>query len=128
MSNERLSKFLSRHNIQILDTNKQWYRKDALGSFFCHPDSYDIVTTSINTAEPLYTVTIPEGDLQKLQQLEDYVHDNQANSTTIRLFDTLVAQKNEEYRLRKKYPAVQKAYEKYSLMLNLCVNNNKGEN
>lgn len=127
MSESVLSKFLTRHNIQVLNTNKQWYRKDTPDTFFCHPCDYNIVT-EVSTVEPLYTITIPESDLKKLQKLEDYVHNNQANSKTIRIFDTLIEQKEEEYRLRKQYPAVQKAYENYSLMLNLCVNNNKGEN
>jgi hypothetical protein len=39
------------------------------------------------------------------------------------LFEVLMQQKEEEQYLRKKYPAVQKAYEQYSMLLKMAEGN-----
>jgi hypothetical protein len=71
--------------------------------------------------EKVYTVEIPEGRLRTLVEMErkffNYVahHDK-----PIDMFQTLMDKEREEAHYRQTNKAVQKAYEQYSIMLNLA--------
>ena len=117
----KLNEFLRRHDVRILDTNKRFARYRPLYSYFSDQASMDLIRSeSIKETEPLYTVEIPESELVRMQEFEDQVFGNLKQSGHYNLFQNLIEMKEEEAQLRRDFPAVQKAYENYSLMLNLC--------
>lgn len=117
----KLNDFLRRHNVRVLDTNKRFARYKPLYDYFTDRNTMDLIRSeTIHETEPLYTVEIPESDLVKMQEFEDQVFGNMKQSGHYNLFQNLMEMKEEEAELRRMYPAVQKAYENYSLMLNLC--------
>ena len=113
--------FLHRHNIKVLDTNKRFARYSPTYSYFTDSDMMDLITSKVAyETEPLYTLEIPESEIRRIQEFEDQVFGNMKQQGHYNLFQNLMEMKEEEAALRRQYPAVQKAYEKYSLMLNLC--------
>jgi hypothetical protein len=118
--------WLQSNNISILDTNKRFvrYTQPRFTNFFLNPDDYNEINITKMTAgsEPLYTITIPESNLEKLESFEKQVFNNMKERGHYNLFEYLMQQKEEEKQLREENPAVQKAYEQYSLMLNLAKN------
>jgi hypothetical protein len=71
--------------------------------------------------EKVYTVEIPEGRLRTLVEMErkffNYV---EHRGKPIDMFQTLMDKEREESYHRQTNQAVQKAYEQYSIMLNLA--------
>jgi hypothetical protein len=124
MSNETIKQFCQEHRINILDTNKRAYKHTRMNTrFFQIPEDYNIMTaTQVMQHEtvPLYTVEITESELERIADFESQVFNNAKKTGHYRMFETLMEQKEEERYLRDKYPAVQKAYEHYSLMLKIA--------
>lgn len=117
----KLHEFLRRHDIRVLDTNKRFARYRPVYDYFTNKDTMDLITSQLaHETEPLYTVEIPLSELAKIQEFEDQVFGNMKQSGHYNLFQNLMEMKEEEAELRRRFPAVQKAYENYSLMLNLC--------
>lgn len=113
--------FLHRHHIRVLDTNKRFARYKPLYDYFTDKSTMDLINHQVmHETEPLYTVEIPQSEIERIQQFEDQVFGNMKENGHYGLFQNLMDMKEEEARLRREFPAVQKAYEKYSLMLNLC--------
>jgi uncharacterized protein YktA (UPF0223 family) len=71
-------------------------------------------------SEPLYTVEIAESELERIANFESEVFNNMKKQGHYQMFEMLMEQKQEEKRLRDKYPSVKKAYEHYSLILKLA--------
>ena len=111
------------HQIRVVDTNKRAHRYHKIDvRYFNDSNDYnriyeDVVRTE---TEPLYTVEIAESELEKVAEFEQQVFNNMKQTGHYRMFEILMEQKEEEQRLRNKYPAVKKAYEHYSLMLKLA--------
>lgn len=123
MAKTSKDKFLERHAIRVLDTNKRAAKATRTNiDCFSFKEDYNMFKRDRFTyeVEPLYTVEISESELESLAQFEDRVFNNMAEKGHYNLFETLMEQKEQEQRLRKAFPAVQKAYEQYSLMLNLA--------
>lgn len=113
--------FLHRHHMQVIDTNKRFARYKPSYTYFADSSSMDTIQHSIiYDTEPLYTVEIPESEIRRIQEFEDQVFGNLKQTGHYGLFQNLMEMKEEEAQLRREYPAVQKAYESYSLLLNLC--------
>jgi hypothetical protein len=74
----------------------------------------------VHDTEPLYTIEIAESELERIADFEQQVFNNAKKTGHYNLFEALMGQKEEEQKLRNKYPAVRKAYEHYSLMLKLA--------
>ncbi len=129
MKNQKteVNKFLEYHSIRVLDTHKRACRKNRLNyDLFQHPDNFNVVDT-INPSvrfetEPLYTVEISESELERIARFEQTVFNNLEENGHYNLFELLMQQKEEERNLINSFPAVKKAYEHYSLMLNLAKN------
>ena len=123
MSKDTLRKFCEMHRIRVVDTNKRAHRYHKINvRYFNDSNDYnriyeDVVRTE---TEPLYTVEIAESELEKVAEFEQQVFNNMKQTGHYRMFEILMEQKEEEQRLRDKYPAVKKAYEHYSLMLKLA--------
>lgn len=118
-----MNEFCQRHKINVVDTNKRYATYTALRpQYFNNPDDYNSVSTEIiHSSEPLYTVTIPLSELERIKEFEEQVFNNmkQYGAHHYQMFEVMMEQKHKEKRLRDKYPAVKKAYEQYSLILKM---------
>jgi hypothetical protein len=73
-----------------------------------------------HNTERLYTIEIPESRLETLVEMEDsFFNPSQVYKYGKDLFDALLEKEREELTIRKRNPAVQKAYEQYRIMLGL---------
>ena len=119
-----MNEFCQRHKINIVDTNKRYATYTSLRpQYFNNPDDYNSINTEIvNSFEPLYTITIPFSELERIKEFEEQVFNNmkQYGAHHYQMFEVMMEQKHQEKRLRDKYTAVKKAYEHYSLMLKLA--------
>ena len=121
MSKE-LNKFCENYEVRVLNDSKRRARYHP-ARFFTDPYRADIIQKDTVTyeTEKVYTVEIPEGRLRTLVEMErkffNYVahHDK-----PIDMFQTLMDKEREEAHFRHTNAAVQKAYEQYSIMLNLA--------
>jgi hypothetical protein len=118
-----MKEFCQRHHINVVDTNKRYATYTALRpQYFNDSADYNSINTEIvNSFEPLYTITIPLSELERIKEFEEQVFNNmkQYGSHHYQMFEVMMEQKHKEKRLRDKYPAVKKAYEQYSLMLKM---------
>ncbi len=120
--NDDLEKFCKNYEICILGDQKV-RAKYRPPHFFTDPSCANVVRNDIVNYEQerVYTVEIPEGRLQALVELEQRFFKWQRHSDReVDLFETLIKKEREESYLRQTNPAVQKAYEQYSLLLNLA--------
>lgn len=118
-----IEKFLKRHDVKVLDTNKRAARYQHTSyDFFKYEKDYNLIDSKSHSfqTEPLYTVEIPESELDRIANFEDQVFNNLAERGHFNMFETLMEQKAEEQYLRETYPAVRKAYEHYSLLLKMA--------
>ena len=90
--------------------------------FFTDPERADIITRNMTyETECVYTVEIPEGRFRALVELEQRFFKWQHHSRgEVDMFQTLIDKEREEAHYRHTSPAVKKAYEQYSIMLNLA--------
>ena len=120
---KNLRDFCSRHAIKVIDENKRAHKYTKLNTkFFNYSHDYnmaDLVPMHLET-EKLYTVEISESEFERIADFEAEVFNHMGQKGHYNMFETLMEQKNQETYLRKKYPAVQKAFEQYSLMLKLA--------
>ena len=117
-----LDKFCENYEVRVLNDSKRRARYHP-PKFFTDPSRADLIRNDIieYETEKVYTVEIPEGRLRTLVEMErrffNYVahHDK-----PIDMFQTLMDKEREEAHYRNTNQAVQKAYEQYSIMLNLA--------
>jgi hypothetical protein len=124
MTTNVIKEFCQAHRINLLNTNKRAHRYHKVNlNYFRDPGNFDMIQSHIdivNDTEPLYTVEIAESELERIAEFEQQVFNNAKKTGHYNLFEALMGQKEEEQRLRNKYPAVKKAYEHYSLILKLA--------
>ncbi len=114
--------FSKNYEVRILNDQKRRARYHP-PKFFTDPKHADVIrhdTVEYET-EKVYTLEIPEGRLKALVELEQrffkWQHHGQRE---IDMFQTLMEKEREESYYRNSNEAVRKAYEHYSLMLNLA--------
>jgi hemerythrin-like domain-containing protein len=120
---DTLKKFAAEHNLRVIDSNKRAYKHTRANvQLFHFADDYNKFLSDHITyeTETLYTVEIAESELERIAEFESQVFNNLKQTGHYRLFETLMEQKEQEVYLRDKYPAVNKAYQQYSLMLKLA--------
>jgi uncharacterized protein YktA (UPF0223 family) len=122
MNSETVKEFCNHHSIRVLDTNKRAskYHKLNINCFKDPMDFNRVYEHVVIDSEPLYTVEIAESELARIADFKTKVFNNMKEHGHYRIFEIMMEQKEEEKRLRNKYPAVQKAYEHYSLMLKIA--------
>lgn len=122
IATESLKDFLKRHNINILDAGKRTRKTTRTSNdYFTDPTNYNfVVTAEVSETEPLYTIEISESELKRIADFESQVFNNLAKEDHYNLFEVILGQKDEEFRLRRQYSAVQKAFEQYSLILKMA--------
>jgi hypothetical protein len=121
MSKE-LNQFCENYEVRVLNDSKRRARYHP-ARFFTDPMRADIIQKDTVTyeTEKVYTVEIPEGRFQTLVELEQRFFKWQAhNKGEVDMFEMLMDKEREEAHYRHTNAAVQKAYEQYSLMLNLA--------
>jgi hypothetical protein len=119
---DELNKFCENYEVRVLNDSKRRARYHP-AKFFTDPCRADIIRHDVveYETEQVFTVEIPEGRLRTLVEMErrffNYVahHDK-----PIDMFQTLMDKEREEAHFRHTNAAVQKAYEQYSIMLNLA--------
>lgn len=119
---DKVKKFCKNYEVSILNDQKRRARYYP-PKFFSDPERADIIRKDLVEweTEKVLTVEIPEGRFSALVEMEDrfFAH-HQHNYGPIDFFQTLMDKEREEAYLRETNPAVKKAYEQYSLMLNLA--------
>ena len=119
---DELNKFCENYEVRVLNDSKRRARYHP-AKFFTDPSRADLIRNDIieYETEKVYTVEIPEGRLRTLVEMErrffNYV---EHHNKPIDLFQTLMDKEREEGHYRNTNQAVQKAYEQYSIMLNLA--------
>ena len=121
MSKE-LNQFCENYEVRVLNDSKRRARYHP-PKFFTDPSRADLIRNDIieYETEKVYTVEIPEGRLRTLVEMErrffNYV---EHHDKPIDMFQTLMDKEREEAHFRHTNQAVQKAYEQYSILLNLA--------
>lgn len=121
MSKE-LNQFCENYEVRVLNDSKRRARYHP-PKFFTDPYRADIIQkdTVAYETEKVYTVEIPEGRLRALVEMEQRFFKWQRHSKgEVDMFETLMDKEREEAHHRHTNSAVQKAYEQYSIMLNLA--------
>ena len=121
MSKE-LDQFCENYEVRVLNDSKRRARYHP-PKFFTDPSRADLIRNDIveYETEKVYTVEIPEGRFRTLVELEKRFFKWQAHSKgEVDMFEILMDKEREEAHYRHTNAAVQKAYEQYSIMLNLA--------
>ena len=119
---DELNKFCENYEVRVLNDSKRRARYHP-PRFFTDPSRADLIRNDIveYETEQVYTVEIPEGRLRTLVEMErkffNYINHR---DKPIDMFQTLMDKEREEAHYRHTNQAVQKAYEQYSIMLNLA--------
>ena len=119
---EELDKFCKNYEVRVLNDQKR-RAKYHPPKFFTDPERADIIRNDViqYETERVFTVEIPEGRLKALVEMEQrffkWHHHTQGE---VDMFQMLMEKEREESFMRQTNPAVQKAYEQYSIMLNLA--------
>jgi hypothetical protein len=119
---EEQKQFCENYEVCVLNDQKRRARYHP-PTFFTDPERADIIRNDIvqYETEKVITMEIPEGRFRTLIELERRFFKWQRHSAgEIDMFQTLMDKEREEAHYRHTNPAVQKAYEQYSMMLNLA--------
>jgi hypothetical protein len=120
--NDELKDFCRNYEVNVLNDQKRRARYHP-AKFFTDPCRADIIRHDVveYETEQVYTVEIPEGRLRALVEMEQRFFKWQRHSKgEVDMFETLMNKEREEAHYRHTNSAVQKAYEQYSIMLNLA--------
>jgi len=129
----RVEKMLRFYNAEIVNDSKRCARyKEYV--FFSDPANANVVRDVRDFYYRNYqdyvspefdrvcVVEIPERDLKYMAKIHERAMGHEANNNDASYARTLILKEWAEHDLRAKYPAVQAAWEQYSLMLHLSSN------
>jgi hypothetical protein len=119
---EELDQFCQNYEVRVLNDSKRRARYHP-PRFFTHPMRADIIEkdTVMYETEKVFTMEIPEGRLRSLVEMEQRFFKWQRHSKgEVDMFQTLMDKEREEAHYRFTNEAVKKAYEQYSIVLNLA--------
>ena len=119
---EELKDFCRNYEVNVLNDQKRRARYHP-PRFFTEPSRADVIRNDIVEfeTEQVITLEIPEGRLRTLIEMERRFFKLQRHSQgEIDMFQILMDKEREEAHYRHTNAAVQKAYEQYSIMLNLA--------
>lgn len=120
--NDEFNDFCRNYEVRVLNDQKRRARYHP-PRFFTDPERADIIRNDIVEFENerVYTLEIPEGRLRALIEMEKRFYKWQKHTKSeVDMFETLMNKEREEAYYRNTNPAVQKAFEQYSIMLNLA--------
>jgi hypothetical protein len=121
MSKE-LDQFCNNYEVRVLNDQKRRARYHP-PKFFLDPTRADIIHNDVveYETERVFTVEIPEGRFRSLIEMEQRFFKWQRHSQgEVDMFQILMDKEREEAHYRHTNQAVQKAYEQYSMLLNLA--------
>jgi len=119
---EKIDQFCKNYEIQIVDDQKRRARYHP-PRYFTDPLRADIVSKDFveYETEKVFTVQIPESRFRALIEMEQRFFGNHNHGySDADMFAMLMEKEREESWHRQSSAAVQKAYEQYSIMLNLA--------
>jgi hypothetical protein len=119
---DELKDFCRNYEVNVLNDQKRRARYHP-PQFFTDPNRADLIRNDIvkYETEQVYTVEIPEGRLRALVEMEQRFFKWQRHSKgEVDMFETLMDKEREEAHYRNTNQAVKKAYEQYSMLLNLA--------
>ena len=119
---DELKDFCRNYEVNVPNDQKRRARYHP-PRFFTEPSRADIIRNDIVEfeTEQVITLEIPEGRLRALVEMEQRFFKWQRHSQgEIDMFQILMDKEREEANIRHTNTAVQKAYEQYSIMLNLA--------
>jgi len=119
---QALKKFCENYDVRIVDDQKRYQRYHP-PMYFTDPTRADLIRNDIVEfkTEKLYTLQIPESRLQSLVEMEKrFFNHHRHDRGSVDMFEMLMDKEREESWYRNSNEAVKKAYEQYSLMLNLA--------
>jgi hypothetical protein len=117
-----LDQFCNNYEVRILNDQKRRARYHP-PKFFTDPERADIIRNDFveYETERVFTVEVPEGRFRSLVEMESKFFKWQQHSRgEVDMFQTLMDKEREEAHYRHTNQAVQKAYEQYSMLLNLA--------
>ena len=117
---EKLKKFCENYEVKIVNDQKRFarYRRPQ---FFTEPLNASIIRDDMDMqTEKLLTVEIPESRLNTLVEMENRFMNFRNSDHNRDMFEMLMDKEREEAHYRHTNQAVQKAYEQYSMLLNLA--------
>ena len=117
---EKLKKFCENYEVKIVNDQKRFarYRRPQ---FFTDPYNASVIQDDMSMqTEKLYTVELPESRLNTLVEMENRFMNFRNSDHSRDMFELLMDKEREEAHYRHTNAAVQKAYEQYSIMLNLA--------
>ena len=120
--NDEIKDFCRNYEVNVLNDQKRRARYHP-PRFFTDPSRADIIRNDIVEfeTEQVITLEIPESRLRTLVEMERRFFKWQRHSQgEIDMFETLMNKEREEAHYRHTNAAVKKAYEQYSVMLNLA--------
>jgi hypothetical protein len=118
--NDKLKKFCENYEVKVVNDRKRFarYRRPQ---FFTDPLNASIIQDTMDVqTEKLLTVEIPESRLNTLVEMENRFMNFRNGDHNRDMFEMLMDKEREESHFRHTNAAVQKAYEQYSIMLNLA--------
>ena len=119
---DNLKQFCENYEVRVLNDQKRRARYHP-PRFFTDPERADLIRNDIveYETERVIALEIPESRLRALIEMERRFFKWQNHSKgEVDMFQTLMDKEREESFYRNTNPAVQKAYEQYSIMLNLA--------
>lgn len=105
--NDTTKEFIQQHRIRLLDDTKRAHKHTRMNAqYFQFSDDYNKFYESQITfeTERLLTIEIAESEFERIAEFEEQVFGNMKTQGHYNLFDTLMGQKEEEYKLQQKYP------------------------
>jgi hypothetical protein len=115
---KRQTKFFCQNNIQVIN-EKRGYRKVRHNNFFIDPKNANaIFESNDDRQDKILLVEIPESSLDQLINMHECFYARNGNKDE--MAKLIIAKEVEERNLRDSYPAVQAAWEQYSMMLHLA--------
>lgn len=121
MSKE-LDQFCNNYEVRILNDQKRRARYHP-PKFFTDPERADIIRNDFveYETERVFTVEVPEGRFRSLVEMESkFFKWHRHSQGEVDMFQMLMDKEREEAHYRHTNQAVQKAYEQYSMLLNLA--------
>ncbi len=119
---DNLKRFCENYEVRVLNDQRRRARYHP-PSFFTDPSNASVIRNDVieYESEKVYTVEIPESRLRALIELEQRFFKWQYHTKNeVDFFDMLMSKEREEAAIRYQNEAVQKAYEQYSMLLNLA--------
>ena len=117
---EKLKKFCENYEVKIVNDQKR-YARYRRPQFFTEPLNASIIQDTMDMqTEKLLTVEIPESRLNTLIDMEKRFMNFRDSDHNRDMFEMLMDKEREEAHFRYTNAGVQKAWEQYSIMLNLA--------